>query len=211
MSMLCTFCIDQQRQGSNELRRFDTSVSRRFVQTCFCYYYELWLWKIRHSVCMCVRVELMSYRQHSSISSHNRKCAIRRHFEIYVRCGLHSIPSIACMSCIYCILNIVYERASERLLCMEICYLWPHLSDQHISTAWQTPPFSTQRDEKQPHLAYETDFIVYICSMCSLAVAMDEIKEWKKKREKDWFSWLSRREHTVDTEVKMKCVYKWKK
>lgn len=103
-----------QRQGSNELRRFDTSVSRRFVQTCFCYYYELWLWKILQ--CVCVWVELMSYRQHSSISSHNRKCAIRRHFEIYVRCGLHSIPSIACMFvCTYCILVwIVYEPASDR-------------------------------------------------------------------------------------------------
>lgn len=185
---VCTFCIDQQPQQQHNVKEATNFVVSRgdlcrrvFVIIIMnCGYGKYW--------------ELMSYRQHSSISSHNRKCAIRRHFEIYVRCGLHSIPSIACMSCIYCILNRVWNgRASA--CCMEICYLWPHLSDQHISTAWQTPPFSTQRDEKQPHIAYET-ILLCVCSMCSLARCVQWTKSKNgKKRTEDWFSWQPRREH----------------
>lgn len=80
----------------------------RFAKNVFCY-----------ELCYKSNSLERCYRQLLSISSHNRKCAIRRHFEIYVRCGF---VHFAC-----------------RAIWMNAWYLWPHLSDdQHISTAWLT-------------------------------------------------------------------------
>lgn len=184
---VCTFCINQQPQHNvKEATNFVVSrgdlCRRVFVIIIMnCGYGKYW--------------ELMSYRQHSSISSHNRKCAIRRHFEIYVRCGLHSIPSIACMSCIYCILNRVWNgRASA--CCMEICYLWPHLSDQHISTAWQTPPFSTQRDEKQPHIAYETILLCVFVQCARLLAVCNGRNQRMERNERERLVFLAVKEGT---------------
>lgn len=179
---VCLLHRPTSSRGSNELRRFAQICADVFLLL-------IWIVAMENApVCELSCIELMSYRQHSSISSHNRKCAIRRHFEIYVRCGLHSIPSIACT------LNrrgcATIQRASA--CCMEICYLWPHLSDQHVSTAWQTPPFSIQRDEKQPQRIYET-ILLCICSML-----LHEIKGMERNERKEGSA--------LHTEVKMKCV-----